>query len=476
MKLKLTVAVVLVLVGTPLLSGDIAPSDPVGPPNVLIIMTDDHRLADTMEFMPKTMKWFGLEGTAFTEAYAAGAVCCPARAGLWTGQYVHNNGVPTTAQGHLVDEDAAIQRYLHDAGYTTAAFGKFFNSYPLARNPKHFDDWAFHNSGYATPFNDHGVRINVPYSPHFVRDRSLGFLASTEASDAKPWYLLMTPYAPHNPWIAEEKYANVQFPPWLGNPATLEVDRTDKPQHMQSTVPLVSSAAGVPFHAGPEGVTTLGAVGTSLPVDRQVVLRTLLTVDDMVDAVMTQLEAQGELDNTFAVFMSDQGYLWGEHGWYNKLVPYTSVIKIPFFVRYPAGFEPGTASDRIVSAVDVLPTILDLADLSADPTKNIDGRSLLDGSRSREHALVEYNNQGLPLGAAVPTWATIRSHDVQYVEYYNPQGVVTFRELYDLEADPWQLENRFRATNVLDPVDPAEAEALRAALAAARTCRGATCP
>ncbi|HLE96232.1 MAG TPA: sulfatase-like hydrolase/transferase, partial [Candidatus Thermoplasmatota archaeon] len=345
MQRTLPLVVIGSLLLTPVLAGDVTGTDPTGPPNVLIIMTDDHRRADTLEFMPKTMAWFREDGTDYTQAFSAAAICCPARSTVWVGQYIHNSGVFTTALAGNIDEDASIQRYLQDAGYTTAAFGKFFNSYPLTRTPKYFDDWAFHGSGYTNvAFNDHGVRRTVDYSPLFIKGRAQGFLAATEANDTQPWYVYLTPYAPHSPWIPEEKYANVLYPPWLGNPATQEVDRTDKPQHVQATVPLLSAAAGAPFDKGPEAVTTLAQVSSNVPFDRQIYLRTLLTVDDMVDEIMTQLEAQGELENTLVIFTADQGLLWGEHGWYNKMVPYTDSIQVPFFLRYPAGGVAAGAS------------------------------------------------------------------------------------------------------------------------------------
>lgn len=474
MRAKLAIQVLVLVIPMIFAAGGVQGGGYRDPPNVLIIMTDDQRLSDTMEFMPKTLKWFSEGGTDYTNAFAVDAICCPARAGVWTGQYVHNHRVFTTADAAALDEDASIQRYLHEEGYKTGAFGKFFNSYALTRTPKHLDDWAFHQSGYTNvAFNDHGVRRTVAYSPRFIEDRASDFLASTEANDGQPWYLYLTPYAPHSPWIAEEKYKDVEFPPWAGNPATLEADRSDKPQHMQSTVPGLSAKSGFPFDDTPEAVGTLGQVSTNVPFDRQIYLRTLLTVDDIVDGIMTQLEAQGELDNTFAIFMSDQGLLWGEHGWYNKMVPYTEAIQIPFFVRYPAGHLPaGVTDDRIVSAVDILPTILDITDIKADPAKQHDGRSFLSREPHREYALVEFFAQGLPSTGPVPTWATIRSHDWQYVEYYNASGGASFKEYYDLGLDRWQLDNVLSEATPLLTLDANREAELAGLLAAARACRG----
>ncbi len=460
----------------PFLAGDLTASAQSNPPNILIILTDDQRYADTLEYMPKTMKWFREGGTEFTEAYTVAAICCPARSGVWTGQFIHNTGVYTTADAAAIDEDASIQRYLHDAGYKTGAFGKFFNSYPLTRTPKHFDDWAFHQSGYSNvAFNDHGVRKTVGFSPHFIKDRALEFIASTESTDSQPWYTILTPYAPHSPWIAEPKYADVTFPPWEGNPATMEVDRSDKPPHMQATVPVLGGAAGVPFDDTPELAGTLGQVNSNVPFDRQIYLRTLLTVDDMIDDIMTQLEAQGELDNTLAIFTTDQGLAWGEHGWYNKMVPYSEIVKIPFFLRHPAGgIAAGAVDNRLIASVDILPTLLDAAGIEKNPNKNHDGGSVLDPTWEHERILIEYNNQNLPATNPVPTWASIRAKDWQYAEYYNNRGEVTFREFYDLVNDPWQLENRFSATNVLDPISETKAAQLHEMLAADRVCKGVT--
>src|ERR687892_2760462 len=116
----------------PALASSLVPVGPAagqagGPPNVLIILTDDQRAMDTMEHMPETLEWFGQGGTTFTEGFVTTPLCCPSRAAIMTGRFNHNNNVRTNNDQTLLDHGSTIQRYLSDAGYRTALAGKFLN-------------------------------------------------------------------------------------------------------------------------------------------------------------------------------------------------------------------------------------------------------------------------------------------------------------------------------------------------------------
>jgi arylsulfatase A-like enzyme len=191
-------------------------------------------------------------------------------------------------------------------------------------------------------------------------------------------------------------------------------------------------------------------------------LRTLMSVDDMVGRVMTVLSNLNE--NTLAIFTSDNGYQWGEHGLTNKTTPYTPSIMVPFLVRWPGHVAPSSKDGRLVSLIDIAPTVAQAAGLVPDPM--MDGRSLF--SSARDHILTEFFTWP---GYVVPTWASVRTNTYQYVEYYDG-GSVTFREYYDLAADPWQLVNLLRDG---DPSNP-DLTAPKALVAAAKVCAGVDCP
>ncbi|HEX9823834.1 MAG TPA: sulfatase [Actinomycetota bacterium] len=418
-------------------------------PNILVIVTDDQRLG-TVTPLPEIRRRFRAEGVEYPNATASTPVCCPSRASIMSGRYAHNHGVHDNHQADAFDEAGSVQRYLHEAGYRTGILGKFLNGWDLERNPAYLDDWAIFTSSsnyHRSTWNVNGTVRSVPeYSTTFLRHRVVRYLEESEASDDAPWFLLVAPAAPHAPAQAEDRYRHVPFPAWPGNPATREADRSDKPPYLQAR-PAARPLAGV--------------------MRRQ--LRTLLSVDLLVATVFDRLEELGEQD-TLALFLSDNGFLLGEHGWTGKGVPYRASIGIPFFLRWPGRIAGGTSDDALVGTIDVAPTVLDAAGLGqATLETEMDGRSLL-GPIERDAMLSEFWTAGGP----VPTWASIRTPAAQYVEYEVEPGLVTFREYYDLVSDPWQL------TNLLgddDPTnDPPDVADLAARLAALRRCAGTTGP
>ncbi|MGH2737457.1 MAG: sulfatase-like hydrolase/transferase [Actinomycetota bacterium] len=418
-------------------------------PNVLIILTDDQRAMDTMEHMPETLGWFGQGGTTFTEGFATTPLCCPSRAAIMTGRFNHNNNVRTNNDQALLDHGSTIQRYLSDAGYRTALAGKFLNLWPVEQNPPHFDRWALlrpENSGYYDArFNVDGtVQTEPSYSTDFIRDYVLDLLDEWESNDDRPWFLLVAPYAPHDPADPAVRHAAAVFPPWPGNPGVFEADKSDKPPSVRNASRTYQEAV----------------------VDRERQLRTLLAVDEMVDDILQRMEARGEQD-TLAFFLSDNGFFWAEHGLRGKNRPYTEAIKVPFLMRWPGRVPAGTGHGSPVANIDLVPTIMEAAGIQPDPQYPLDGRSLL-GPGPRKKLLTESwapNARG--------PWASTRTPTYQYIEYRDrATGAVRFREYYDLVVDPFQLTNLFRdGTPRNDPWAPA----LSREVSALQRCVGAAC-
>lgn len=421
-------------------------------PNILIIVTDDQR-ADTLSVMPKMRKRFKDGGIRFSQAFATTPLCCPARASIFTGRYVHNHGVESNSDAVLLDHRSTFQRYLQEAGYQTAITGKLFNSWDLSEDPPYFDKWAIFKGGYYNwPFNVNGTQRTIPkYSTDYIAAKSLDFLRKFEDEDSRPWLLYVAPYAPHALFIAEQDYAEAPVSRWKGNPAVFEEDRTDKPPSVQ--------IRNETFEDGRS--------------DRRLQLRTLMSVDDLVGRIFRTMRGLDENRSTLAFYLSDNGYMWAEHGLYDKGVPYTQSIGIPMLMRWPGVLPRGVVDSRLVANIDIAPTVLQAAGIVRDPAYPMDGRSLLDPSSQRERILTEYMNSGNTM--TPPTWASLRTDSVQYVEYFK-DGKKIFREYYDLGNDPWQLVNLLGDDDSSN--DPA-AQTLRALseqLALDRRCEWVTCP
>jgi arylsulfatase A-like enzyme len=200
-------------------------------------------------------------------------------------------------------------------------------------------------------------------------------------------------------------------------------------------------------------------------------LRTLMSVDDSIAETFALLDELEERRNTLAIFMSDNGVLWREHGIMAKSQPFTPSIQLPLFVRGP-GIEGGVIDDRLVANIDIAPTILEVVGLT--PDEAMDGSSLLAGEE-RDRLLIEYFRSAD--FEHTGKWASTLTTTYQYTEYYedpDPQNTLpTFREYYDMVADPWQLENLFAD---LDPTNDPDPLTLHTQLRNDRTCRGNACP
>jgi N-acetylglucosamine-6-sulfatase len=181
----------------------------------------------------------------------------------------------------------------------------------------------------------------------------------------------------------------------------------------------------------------------------------------MVGQVLGALRRTGELENTYVVFTSDNGYLLGEHRLRGKHLPYEESIRVPLVVRGP-GIPAGERRSGLVQNIDLAPTIIDVT--GAQEQREMDGISLLgvakgDEAEANRDLLVEYlESKGAFKG--------VRSHDgFVYVEYKDGS-----KELYDLNEDPYELEN------VADHPEYAEVQArLADRLETLRECAGSEC-
>jgi arylsulfatase A-like enzyme len=420
-----------------------------GQPNVLIVITDDQRV-ESMGPMRRTRFWFKGGGTEFVNAYVTTPLCCPSRASIFTGRYAHNHKVKTNADAHELDQKSTLQRYLEDDGYQTGIVGKYLNSW--TGPPPHFDQWhTFENrSAYRNaPFNSNGVVHKVKrYSTDYISSRARAMVRDFEVADSRPWFLVVATWAPHTPAAAEKTYRRTKVGRWDGNPAVFETDRSDKPPYVQAKTARLRGAKKL----------------------RTRQLRTLKSVDDMVDRLFGTMSALGETDDTLAFFLSDNGILWSEHGLRSKSVPYTSAVKVPLFARWSGHIAQGVQDPRLVANIDIAPTVLDAAGLEPDPEFPLDGRSLLTDD-ARDRLLLEFTGGNNQVDA--PTWASTVTPEFQYVEYYDDlTEAVTFREYYDLVNDPYQLENYLADPDPANDPPPDEQAKLGLQLARDRRCVG----
>lgn len=440
-------AVVLVLVamamstlagvGVPSVSGSVeeragrrAPA-----PNIVVFLTDDMR-ADELRFLPKTRKLLVQQGVRFTNAISPHPMCCPARAELVTGQYGQNNGVRhnTGRWGgakSLERPDQNVGRWLSAAGYRTSYHGKYLNGYERMqprREPAGWTFWDAQVSGIYTYqrgrfFN--GDRVRNEYVTTTMTRRShetLGRFAKGRA----PFFMVVNHVAPHGTltrphlprWQAKYRRAYLRVrPPSFDKPSFNEQRIGDLPRGLR-TGKVSRARMSRLFHAR---------------------VRALRSVDDSIAATVRRLARLGELDDTYLVLTSDNGFALGEHRLASKNYLFDEILDVPLVVRGP-GFEPGTTDDTPVTLVDLVATFVDWAD--ARPGRRLDGVSIerLRGRRGvRDTILVQTGDQKAD---RTPGW-DYRGVTTDRYLFGLRAGSRNVGILFDRERDPYALRNRF---------------------------------
>ena len=416
-------------------------------PNLLVVMTDDQRADGTLEVMPETRRRIGRQGTTYLNAHATTPKCCPSRASFFTGQYVHNHGVISNGHATSLDHTTTVQRLVRRKGYRTAIFGKFLNGWPVEINPPFFDEWAVTNGLYGNAlWNNNGqVRNRRRYTVDIVADKAVRFIRQADRRDPdQPWLAWVTPFAPHLPSTPPERYADAPLPSFPLTPAMQETDVSDKPDFLERT------------RDGEVRLATMRDDGR----------RSLMAVDEMVGRLLDELKERGEAEDTLVVFVSDNGYMLGEHGGVlGKDLPYPASTGIPLLVRWPGHVRARHKTTKFVANIDVSATLLDAAGVN----HTTDGRSLLEPWR-RSALLTEsrgaYNN-----GRNVPAFRSVSTPTYRFAEYYEIGTFdLIFREYYDLTIDPWELENR------ADELSAEQLAALSQQLEEFGTCEREACP
>ena len=397
-------------------------------PNVLVVLTDDQRW-DNLDVMPTVTRELVGRGVSFPDSFVTTSLCCPSRASLYSGEYAHHHGVLNNSGPNggapAFDDASTLPVWLSEAGYATALFGKYMNgNYLIApRVPPGWSEWqTFVEDGglyYDYTLNENGTLVQygqttAEYSTDLLATRTVRFIAAK--ADA-PFFAVYAPFAPHEPAVPAARHAGTfaGIDPWRP-PNWCEADVSDKPVWVQ-----FMSAITVP-----EGLANNDALRI-----RQ--LETLLAVDEAVAAMLATLEKLGLTDQTLVVFTSDNGFMWREHWWTGKLAAYEESLRVPLVVRLPV-LEPlpRTAAGMALN-IDLAPTFVELAGLPIPAT--VDGASLLGllaGAPWRTDFLFE--NWGAPVirpnvGVRTARWKLIVTTSDGFVE------------LYDLLADPYELEN-----------------------------------
>ncbi|MEZ5096661.1 MAG: sulfatase [Nocardioides sp.] len=465
-----------VLAGSPLQPQQLATPER---PNLLMITTDDAAWED-MRFLPHVQRLMARQGVTLTNGMAPTPICVPARASLITGQYAHNHGALTiSGEGGgfaaFPDEDT-LPVWLQSAGYDTLFLGKYLNGYgedgSATYVPPGWTDWR----GFVDPSTYNFVKptVNVngrteehrEYSTDLLSDETHDLLTDP-ARTKRPWYLWVNYVAPHtggpdapddpSQVFPDDRHALATTTPAPEDENTFsDLDLPDKPNMFEADVS--------------DKVLIRGTHATWSP-DRRLEVReahqqrveALQAVHRAVQRTVATLRETGQLDNTYLVFTSDNGFVLGEHNLTGKLWYFHDIVGIPMYIRGP-GLPAGLSSDTPVTNADWAPTFAALA--GATPTRDVDGVDVLPWLTTKSARRV-VPVEGYPVrggttarytGVVVGPWTFVRA----------PSGR---SEMYYRTVDPYELTNLRR-----DPRYQAQAAKLARLARKYADCAGAGCP
>ena len=385
-----------------------------GRPNFLIILTDDQRF-DTMQYMPRTKELIFDQGVTFNHGYITTPLCGPSRCSILTGMYAHTHGVVDNDDEEFAE--TTFIEHLKASGYFTGLVGKYLNTWKGDPRPE-FDYWVAFSRG-ESRYNNPRLNVNGEWIRHqgqYITDAMGGYMLEfleKAAQSSRPFCLYFAPNAPHEPATPayEDKFLELELP--KKPPSFNEKDVTDKPKWLEKD-PLLTE-------------TEIGELDDFI---RNQIL-TLYALDRAIAATIEKLEKYNMLDRTVVLFLSDNGKLWGEHRRETKNSFYEEATRVPFAMRYPPLVPKPYVEDRVVANIDIAPTLYELAKIFQP--EGLDGVSITGlfepGGAWRAGVLIE----GWPGRGVYSAYHTGR--------YVYGETIGDRAEFYDLEKDPYQLEN-----------------------------------
>lgn len=334
--------------------------------NFVIIMVDDMGYGDAgcyggTAYPTPGIDQLAAEGLKFTDFHSGGCVCSPTRAGLLTGRYQQRSGVDGVIYAAfnrnrhhgLQHSEITFAEVLKAAGYQTAAFGKWHLGYETAYNPIHqgFDRYVGYVSGnvdFHTHIDGAGVfdwwhqdqpNREAGYTTHLITKHACDFITGAAARQDKPFCVYIAHEAPHDPYQGPHD-----------NPVRQEGSSKLLYNHRESR------------HA------------------ERAYAEMMAEMDEGVSEVLRTLRAADADSNTLVMFFSDNGAtgpgscgpLYGMKG-----SLWEGGHRVPGIARWPGVIPACSESAQLACTMDVMPTILDIAGVSAPADKPLDGQSLL---------------------------------------------------------------------------------------------------
>ena len=399
--------------------------------NLVMISVDDlfayqkFRHTFGVEIMTPNMDRLAGQGTIFDNAYAATPLCGPSRAAILTGQTPFETGIMENVDYYNLDRSELLPTILHDAGMTTALFGKIFHSYPEPEYAEGMLDITEEPSGIGNKVDGGAVGPGAEDYADFITIQNAIDMLNDHAGDDTPFALMAGLRRPHLPWIVPQEYYDL-YP-------VEDIVAAGYPDDFFATLP-------------PFALQFLKADEPNQSVARAIqgYLASVTFADAQIGRLLDTLDAQGLWDTTTVVLWSDHGYHLGDHDNWGKFTLWEEAANAPLIIVDPDQDQAGVHVDTAVSLSQIFATLTDLLGLATPASvTNPSFAGLIDSSFG------PYT--GGPVLTTVFGSLGMRWGDLRFIRYED--GSV---ELYDLSTDPGQTINL--------AVNPAQAALVTACL------------
>jgi arylsulfatase A-like enzyme len=387
------------------------------------------------------------EGMRFTNAFCTNALCAPARAVALTGMYSKSTGALANEDKNLPfpSDIPLFTEILRQAGYEVAIVGKVH-----VRNgveDRFWDYYLGHNdpsNNYYNPFFKEGRKGKIGpeqqfrgvYADDLTVDRALAWLQEDRGD--KPFCLLVWFVAPHAPFYRARRHLDLYRETVIPKPSTFDDDLKGYPGKPKCVVDAANKI----------GTTVMGDACRSLEEVAKDYYAGLVAVDENIGRILSYLEKKNILEDTAILHGSDHGYFLGEWRLFDKRLMHEPSIRVPLMVRYPKRIPAGTVREEMVLDIDIAPTLLDLAGVSVPAY--MQGKSLLPLAKA---AIPEFRREWYyeyfewPNPESVRPCRGIRTERHKLIHYVmDPQEF----EMYDLQADPGEVNNLYGKPEHLD--------------------------
>jgi arylsulfatase A-like enzyme len=401
--------------------------------NVVIFISDDQMLhslgcAGNPAIRTPHLDRLAGDGVLFTRCFSPNPICTPSRACILTGQDSWTNGC--VFFGEPIRESSPLwPRLLSQHGYETFFTGKWHNDgQPSARG------FTCGAEIYVGGMFDHGqlpvIQYGEPkkarkpaqeYSSELFVDAAIRFLERRDADRPFAVYVAFT--VPHDPWTPPGEYATMYAPEEMPVPANF---MPRPPFRMHPSFPTLRDQRQLPFPR------TKADVRRALSQYYGMITH----MDVQIGRLLDVLDQRQLADDTLVIFVSDQGYSLGSHGFVGKQTMYEEGLITPLILRYPRLRRGAATCDALTNLVDLFPTICEAT--GVDVPETVVGESLLGlyqgkVDRVRDEVFASFHS---------PTRHFMSTRCIRTERYKLIQHLLTGEvELFDLAADPLELEN-----------------------------------